>query len=642
MTRPAGDLIKELWTGTGSGSIVLDGGAVPGFQPFTAALNGEIVSYSVEHEDGTQRETVLGTYTHATKTLTRTFVTSPTFGGSPVAFTGGNKHVRLSALAVDVVENRATADPTSADDINAGYIAGRSRWLNTATGNVFFCTSHAPAAATWARVNIQSAAELLTAIKTVDGAASGLDADLLGGIASASYYRSGSTDVAVLDGGTGASDAPTARTNLGLAIGSQVQGFDALLQAIGQLALVADQYIYGTGTDTVALGTITAFARSLLDDADAATARTTLGAQAADADLTALAALTNPATTLTTALQPASLASGAITPRVGAINFAGGATGDVLSVQAGGGLAIAGPPLALTSFQSFGNDGVTGANPITPTATTGQNVVLLTGTLQGTLTATLPSASANPGKQLIFVRTGGGNFEFQAGSKNARKGEMIWLISDGSTWQSIDQRRPAQVRLTASSNVLDFGAHSHRKITLTAQTSPLTITLNDDYPTDTQFLLSIDPAPIARTITFSPGASNATIKAAILSPIIPPDQPYEFYIYVNQNPTGTAAEIHVYDRTSGTMIRENSLATNRTLGPADVNSQQRNTAVGGTTWTINRFIGSIFVDNYDGAVISLISGSPAVTLPDSSIAANKFATLIGRNGGTEVRVIEAP
>ena len=75
------------------------------------------------------------------------------------------------------------------------------------------------------------------------------------------------------------------------------QPLDALLAAIAALSMVADRYIYGTGTDTVALGTITAFARTLLDDVDQAAARTTLAltpgtdVQAYSAQLAAIAAL---------------------------------------------------------------------------------------------------------------------------------------------------------------------------------------------------------------------------------------------------------------------------------------------------------------------------------------------------------------
>jgi hypothetical protein len=107
----------------------------------------------------------------------------------------------------------------------------------------------------------------------------------------------GITDLAVADGGTGASDAGTARTNLGLAIGTNVQAYDAGLQSISALTTSADQMIYTTALDTYATTGLTAAGRAILDDADASAQRTTLGlaigtnVQAYDAELTAIAGL---------------------------------------------------------------------------------------------------------------------------------------------------------------------------------------------------------------------------------------------------------------------------------------------------------------------------------------------------------------
>ena len=340
------DRVKESTTTTGTGTISL-GGAFPGFQTFVAGVGSTNTTYyAIEDANGTAWEVGLGTVTDASPdTLSRsTILASST--GSAISLSSGTHTVFATypadkAVYLDASGNLShTVDISSDTNLAAGTgITLTGDTLSVDAAQTQITSVGTIATGTWEGTTIAvdqggTGATTLNNLITLgthtvgnytatitagtgitstgatsgEGIAHGLSVDTsqtqitaIGTIATGTWEA---TDVAVAHGGTGASSAGDARTNLGLVIGTNVQAYDAQLDTLA--ALTADQVgglvdlatLEAPGSDgqfIVATGS-GAFAYE-----SGATARASLGlsigsdVQAYDTELAILAGLTSAA-----------------------------------------------------------------------------------------------------------------------------------------------------------------------------------------------------------------------------------------------------------------------------------------------------------------------------------------------------------
>jgi len=204
MTIKFADRVKVSTSSTGTGTISL-GSAVDGFQTFAQGgiLNGNSVRYTITNGDSWEVGT--GVYSSSGTQMTRSYESSST--GSLLNLSGTSEvFITVASADINTLADTVPKSTGGQFDANVDFAAGIDVTGNiTVTGTVdgrVVATDGSKLDGIEAGATAdQTAAEILTAIKTVDGGSSGLDADLLDG-EHGSYYTNSIAAKLPLAGGT--------------------------------------------------------------------------------------------------------------------------------------------------------------------------------------------------------------------------------------------------------------------------------------------------------------------------------------------------------------------------------------------------------------------------------------------------------